>query len=434
MVCWLVWCSCWPNWPVEFVTEWLPGRILNTGSFGSLIAETPDTAHTFFVLPDDADCWPAEASHNAGGQPLQISSRDTWTVYNDLSVFLTTEPQFSPSPGFGLHMERQTFHFTTYPLAHGILVRTRLINKSNADYPEFYVGIWNDPDVGSQSSEDLVTLDSTLWLSCTYSNPSGGDIHPVAYGLLLLQGATVPAVGQTAHVMDIGTSGIYVKSVADHTTVGATAGTAYPNNAGGNCGQTGNTGDICRYNYLKGLKADGSSKPGGVWDPLAGRTPSDQRTILSSGPFTLAAGDTQDVWYVMLGAQAATSLIAVDSLKVRAALIRNMFGLDPITSIKSPGTHGVPKDFVLHRNSPNPFNPSTTIRYELKSDVPVTLKIFNTLGHEVRTLVDGVMPRGIHEAVWDGRNEAGQAVSSGVYLYQMRVGQTMETLKMTLLK
>ncbi len=416
---------------VEYNSEWLPGRIINSGPFGDLFAELHDTAHTFFVLPEDASCWPAEAPHDQGGQPLQLSARDTWTVYNDLSIHLTDEPQYSPAPGFGLHMERQTFHFETYPLNHGVLVRNRIVNKSNREYPGFYIGIWNDPDVGSESVEDIVKLDSALSLVTVYSDPFGGDVHPVAYGCLLLQGATPVSVGDTAKVLDIGPDGFYVKLIPNRRLLMASSGTAYPNNVSGNCGQM--TGDVCRYNYLQGLQAGGSPKPRGPWDPMNGGIPADQRTILSSGPFTLAAGDTQDVWYVMMGAQAVSSLIAVDSLRARVPLIRSSLGLDPfITSVRNPSAS--PTGFVLNQNSPNPFNPSTVISYQLPANSHATLRIFNLLGQEVRTLVNGLQTAGEHEVTWDGKDNGGRAVASGVYLYRLEAGGQVKTRKLMLLK
>ncbi len=74
----------------------------------------------------------------------------------------------------------------------------------------------------------------------------------------------------------------------------------------------------------------------------------------------------------------------------------------------------LPKEFALQQNYPNPFNPTTTIRYELPVDAHVQLKIFDILGREVTTLVDGDIQAGYQEVQFD----AGR-LASGVYLYQM---------------
>ncbi|MFC1509029.1 T9SS type A sorting domain-containing protein [Candidatus Omnitrophota bacterium] len=87
---------------------------------------------------------------------------------------------------------------------------------------------------------------------------------------------------------------------------------------------------------------------------------------------------------------------------------------------------------ILFENYPNPFNPSTTIRYSLRENRHTTLTVFNSLGQEIRTLVDSPQTAGVHTASWDGRNELGQNVSSGVYLYRLRSGGYVKTMKMVL--
>ncbi len=95
----------------------------------------------------------------------------------------------------------------------------------------------------------------------------------------------------------------------------------------------------------------------------------------------------------------------------------------------------IPETFELVQNFPNPFNPSTTIRFGLPQSSRVVLKIYNVLGQEVATLLDGVEKvAGNHNVVWDGKDQLGRAVSSGIYLYQMRAGNVVLTRKMTLLK
>lgn len=96
---------------------------------------------------------------------------------------------------------------------------------------------------------------------------------------------------------------------------------------------------------------------------------------------------------------------------------------------------GRPLEFGLNGNYPNPFNPSTTIRYSLASETNVTLEIFNILGQRVRTLVSGELQvPGSYEAFWDGKDEQRNLVGSGAYLYRLGAGDFEETRKMILLK
>jgi flagellar hook assembly protein FlgD len=84
--------------------------------------------------------------------------------------------------------------------------------------------------------------------------------------------------------------------------------------------------------------------------------------------------------------------------------------------------------------SPNPFNPVTTIQFELASATDVSLRIYDVKGRLVRTLLDENMPRERHRLTWDGTNNHGSQVASGIYFLRMVAGSTVEVQKMALLK
>ena len=89
---------------------------------------------------------------------------------------------------------------------------------------------------------------------------------------------------------------------------------------------------------------------------------------------------------------------------------------------------------VLHQNSPNPFNPSTTIRYELEYSGQVDLKVFDLSGRLVRTIFQGMQEAGPQEQVWRGRDKRGRDVSTGMYFYRLQAGDEVETRRMLLAK
>ncbi len=101
-------------------------------------------------------------------------------------------------------------------------------------------------------------------------------------------------------------------------------------------------------------------------------------------------------------------------------------------SIRNPALAA--SDFELKGNYPNPFNPSTVIRYRLSHTTRVTLKIYNSLGSEVLVLVNQVEPNGEHDAHWDGRDGRGRPASSGVYFYRLESSSFSQTRKMLLLR
>ncbi|MGH8005115.1 MAG: T9SS type A sorting domain-containing protein, partial [Limisphaerales bacterium] len=93
-----------------------------------------------------------------------------------------------------------------------------------------------------------------------------------------------------------------------------------------------------------------------------------------------------------------------------------------------------PKNFQMAQNYPNPFNPATVISYTLEASGPVELEIFNLLGEKVKTLVSAHQTAGLHRESWDGKDESGRAVSSGLYLYRLRLEKFAETKKMMLVR
>ena len=93
-----------------------------------------------------------------------------------------------------------------------------------------------------------------------------------------------------------------------------------------------------------------------------------------------------------------------------------------------------PQGFALEQNFPNPFNPTTTLRFDLPEVSSITLTIYNMLGQKVRTFNMQSTPAGYHSVTWDATNDLGEQVGAGVYLYQLRAKQFVKTRKMVLLK
>jgi hypothetical protein len=100
----------------------------------------------------------------------------------------------------------------------------------------------------------------------------------------------------------------------------------------------------------------------------------------------------------------------------------------------------IPKEYQLHENYPNPFNPTTTILYDLPQQSRVTIKIYSILGQQIATLVDGIVTAGYHQAIWSGVQDNGMSVAGGVYFFRISA-QSLEkgtglvqTKKMLLLK
>ncbi|MFH1009088.1 MAG: FlgD immunoglobulin-like domain containing protein [Candidatus Latescibacterota bacterium] len=108
---------------------------------------------------------------------------------------------------------------------------------------------------------------------------------------------------------------------------------------------------------------------------------------------------------------------------------------DPVTSVEvDASVQGTPESYALGQNFPNPFNAETAISYSLTQEEPVVLEVCNTLGQRVRTLVQANQQPGAYVVRWDGRNDQGLSLGSGIYFYRLEAGTFSATKRMTLLQ
>jgi hypothetical protein len=121
-----------------------------------------------------------------------------------------------------------------------------------------------------------------------------------------------------------------------------------------------------------------------------------------------------------------TVAIALDS-------IQQILFQSSITAVTNQSSR-LPEQFAVSQNYPNPFNPSTIINYALPKSSLVTIKIYNMIGQEAKTLVNGELEAGNYTAQWNGDDNFGRTVASGVYIYRVVAGQYVKSLKMMFLK
>ncbi len=111
-----------------------------------------------------------------------------------------------------------------------------------------------------------------------------------------------------------------------------------------------------------------------------------------------------------------------------------LLSYDSLSTSVGDEANDLPVSFVISQNYPNPFNPSTTIEYALPTRTNIKIEIYNLLGQNVRTLVNKEQLAGNHNVTWDGNNNSGQMVTSGIYLYKLTTHDFSSSKKMLLLK
>ncbi|TDI92930.1 MAG: T9SS type A sorting domain-containing protein [Caldithrix sp.] len=124
---------------------------------------------------------------------------------------------------------------------------------------------------------------------------------------------------------------------------------------------------------------------------------------------------------------------AVDGLVVTATHGNGVYSNIFAPSVKA-GDSALPETFVLHQNYPNPFNPSTTIAFFLARDSQTSIKVFNIQGKKITALLNEHRKSGSHTIIWDGKDQNGREVASGIYYYRLETPFNIATQKMTLLR
>lgn len=162
-------------------------------------------------------------------------------------------------------------------------------------------------------------------------------------------------------------------------------------------------------NFTDGFVYDPSVSPDGQWIS-----------------YTREQGGSFDIWVVKIDGSQTWQLASNAGF--------SSWGPNTVANIGENNPESLPEKFLLEQNYPNPFNPSTIITFSLPENASVDLKIYDTLGQEVRTLISGNLTTGEHTVTWDGRDNYSKVVSSGIYLYTLRVGRDVKSKKMIMLK
>ena len=144
-----------------------------------------------------------------------------------------------------------------------------------------------------------------------------------------------------------------------------------------------------------------------------------------------APTDTNGTWSITgVVDQYSQSSPPSDGYEVRPRMVEDFVRL----TVDVTDEPEIPEEFGLAQNFPNPFNPTTTIKYQLPKDAMVNISVYNMAGQKIKSLVNTSKEAGYHQLQWDGTNDMGVQVSSGMYLYRIDAGNFNETRKMLLMR
>ncbi len=162
--------------------------------------------------------------------------------------------------------------------------------------------------------------------------------------------------------------------------------------------------------------------------------------LLENGSAVAAQYKVQYDWFVLLDQEhkvyyiASGTLRGGDPQKIVSDLESEVVALITTTSVEGAHSNSLPTDFELKQNFPNPFNPNTTIQFQLPATSHMSLKIYNLDGQLIKTLISEQMTAGNHNVNWDGTNDLGIKVGSGLYFYRIQAGRFTTARRMILIK
>ncbi|MCK4297404.1 MAG: T9SS type A sorting domain-containing protein, partial [Candidatus Marinimicrobia bacterium] len=393
------------------------------------------------------------------------SDQIIWYVVNDVDDSTSISLYGSPHIGLELQVTIWVYKYQSSVLGQVIFKRYRLINKSGFQIDSMFVGQWVDPDIG-YFGDDFLGCDSLKDFGYCYNGNAVDDefsefgLLPPAVGYALLQGPKVPSAGDTA-LYDF-------QYIEDYKNLGMTSFwyKATGMSVGDPCFGDYDDGTIMLYYLLNGYYLSSVSFPfmhrsgpnAGQptkfpvnGDPVTGEgdidgqgsnfAPGERRFLVSSGPFCMMPGDTQDVVIAVVGADGGTvgdNLTSVAKLQDEVTPIREFF--NGLTEYIPPEVLEVSfeqtgyKRFVLGQNYPNPFNNGTAVHFKLFGKMDVKLEVYNIKGEIVKAIFEGQRKADEYQFTWDGCNNLGIKMPSGIYLLSLSNDIEIQTKKIVLIK
>ncbi len=461
------------------VTEWnthfSPGPIIN-GQPAMLYNPSDSMKYTIYKITKGDDynnpdyySWPTEfgAPVNKIGKPLLKGDQTLWTVFNAAdSTSLNYWRWFQPNNNLNLlPIEIQQLAFARCGnkkdnediFSNTIFFEYTIINKGNLNIDSVFIGFWTDIDFFN-SSDNPPAVDTVAQVGYCWAHEedsyyfSKHRATPVV-GYTLIYGPSVPTIGQNSIF-----KGRYL---SDHKNLPLSAfhgieddQTNYqPFNMAKTIDDT--------WNMANGLQSDGTPNN----DPSNGKVTKFQLTgdpltnegwifpsrfngggagfVMFTGPFNLAINDTQWIMIALTPALGNDRFESIKIMREKAMLLRSLpydtlaYGITPykidyVDTTNLPDiveSEIVPDQLSLSQNFPNPFNPETTIIFGLPQKEHITLKVFDILGREVRTLLDEVKDKGTYRIRF---NSFG--LVSGIYIYRIISNNNSQVKKMIILR
>ena len=402
---------------------------------------------------------------DGGDEPgLGEADQVIWFAYNDAGSF-----ELYRSPPISLEVQVTLWAYSpqtadenfNFALKHVLFKRYRIIYKGTAQTPpdaridSMFVGQFVDTDIG-YFGDDFLGCDTLLQLGYGYNSSTLDKAYrpfglaPPCVGYSLLQGPFVPSEEPGAEGIrdfrrirgfkNLPLTFFWAKrtgSTISDPSLGVYEGTIEMYRLlNGKTPQNGRPfldpqGRPIRF-MVPGDPVSRSGWIDGILLPAGAR-----RFLMSTGPFSMALGDTQEVVFAVAVGKGADNLACIPVMKLSIKYARMLFQWGLVTDVATPAgrePNTPPAMIRLYAPRPNPFVSRTRLTYSLARPGYVRLTVFNLLGQPVAEPVNGFRSAGTYSAVWNGRDFSEQPLPGGVYLVRLQVEGRTLTQKVLLIR
>jgi hypothetical protein len=284
----------------------------------------------------------------------------------------------------GIHIVQKSYADLQFETRNGILFHYTLVNENNTDLTGLYAGLFFDWDI------DDSTMGMDYLMNSAYYNAD----HQMVY---VQDQEANPSHFAASMLLNVG--------------LGANIDALY------------NDGDgVYQYsNQNKWMHMNGGVKD----EPSLS---ADVSTYTGIGPVDIAAGDSVTFGIAVLAAS------SIYELEYVAGELRNFWDTHFPEELGNDSEAILPDVFALHQNYPNPFNPVTSIRYDIPEAANVQVSVYSLLGQKVKTLASGAHQPGFYAVQWNGTNDHGSPVASGMYICRIQADRFNAVKKLILMK
>ena len=457
------------NYPHLALNQWQsaysPGPIID-GEAAMLIHPEDSLRYRVYKIskgddysnPDYAE-WPVDfgAPIDENGNPLFYGDQTLWTAYNALDS--TVEYRIfwnevrDSLPIMPIEVQQLVYSRSGYNsdyvdiFSNTVFFEFKILNKSSVTIDSTFIGFWTDIDFCHPSSNPP-GVDTSLQAGYCWTTDSAFCSVSPAVGYAMLYGPLVESPGDTANFGKTRKVNYRNSIMSSFYPVAQDAHPhfdAYFNLEG--------AWNVARGLYENGtpiinpltnqvtkfpLDGDPVTNDGWIW---TNNTNGEAGFYLFTGPFTLTPNDSQWMMIALVPSLGRNNLESISLMRQKIELLKGLdydslaFGRTSlfVTSVEGEDDKSLPKIFELSQNFPNPFNPSTKIEYKIPERGFVTLKVYDVLGNEVATLVNEEKPAGSYEVEFNSVSGI-RYPASGIYFYQLKAGEFIQTKKMILLR